>query len=87
MISSKQDVTDPRKAANTTSRDYYDPNTGTTISFDKGVEGETGFEGVDHYHVHNPDYTNKKVDYYFDADGNPVGKGSKASHIVIEVGD
>ena len=36
--------------------------------------------------VTNPNYSNKKVDYYFDIDGNPVGKGSKASHIVI-VGD
>jgi hypothetical protein len=32
----------------------------------------------------NPNYTNKKVDYYLDIDGKPVGKGSKASHIVIK---
>jgi len=31
--------------------------------------------------------TDKKVDYYFDIDGNPVGKGSKASHIVIKDGE
>lgn len=81
------DITDPRKALNTTSRDFFDPKTGTKISFDKGVKGATGFEAVDHYHVHNPNYTNKKVDYYFDAYGNPVGKGSKASHIVIDGGN
>lgn len=32
----------------------------------------------------NQNYTNKKVDYYLDIDGNPVGKGSKASHILIK---
>ena len=79
-----QDITDPRKALNTASRDYYNPKTGMKISFDAGKKGATGFEAVDHYHIYNPNYTNKKVDYYFDINGNPVGKGSKASHITIE---
>lgn len=78
------DVTDPRKLQNTLSRDYYDPKTGMEISYDPGKTGATGFEAVDHYHIHNPNYTNKKVDFYFDINGNPVGKGSTASHIVIE---
>ena len=78
-----KDVTDPRMAANTTSKELYNPETGLRIRFDQGVEGASGFEGVDHYHIYNSDYTNKKTDYYFDIDGNPVGKGSKASHIVI----
>ncbi|QCT01013.1 WXG100 family type VII secretion target protein [Paenibacillus algicola] len=82
-----KDVTDPRKAQNTMSREYYNPETGVKISYDPGKKGATGFEAVDHYHVHNPNYTDKKVDYYFDIDGNPVGKGSKASHIVIKDGE
>lgn len=71
-------------AANTNSREFYDPKSGLKIRCDKGVDGENGFEAVDHYHVMNPNYTNKKVDYYLDIDGKPVGKGSKASHIVIK---
>lgn len=81
------DVTDPRKAQNTMSREYYNPETGVKISYDPGKKGGTGFEALDHYHIHNPNYTDKKVDYYFDIDGNPVGKGSKASHIVIKDGE
>ena len=78
-----QDITDPRMAANTTSLDLYNPETGLKIRFDKGVEGACGFEAIDHYHIYNDNYTNKKVDFYFDIDGHTVGKGSKASHIVI----
>lgn len=71
-------------AARTTSREFYNPRTGMKLRFDKGVEGANGFEAVDHYHIYNPNYTKKKIDIYFDIDGNPVGKGSKASHIVIQ---
>ena len=79
-----EDVTNPKMAANTTSRELYNHKTGLKIRFDKGVEGANGFEGVDHYHILNNNYTNKKVDYYFDIDGNLVGKGSRSSHIVIK---
>ena len=79
-----EDITNPKMAANTNSREFYDPKSGLKIRYDKGVDGENGFEAVDHYHVMNPNYTNKKVDYYLDIDGKPVGKGSKASHIVIK---
>ena len=79
-----EDITNPKMAANTNSREFYDPKSGLKIRFDKGVDGANGFEAVDHYHVMNPNYTNKKVDYYLDIDGKPVGKGSKASHIVIK---
>ena len=82
-----EDITNPKMAANTSSREYYDPTSGLKIRFDKGVEGANGFEAVDHYHVMNPNYTNKKVDYYLDINGVPVGKGSKASHIVIKGGN
>ena len=77
-------ITNPKMAANTNSREFYDQKSGLKIRYDKGVDGENGFEAVDHYHVMNPNYTNKKVDYYLDIDGKPVGKGSKASHIVIK---
>ena len=79
-----EDITNPKMAANTNSREFYDQKSGLKIRYDKGVDGENGFEAVDHYHVMNPNYTNKKVDYYLDIDGKPVGKGSKASHIVIK---
>ena len=79
-----EDITNPKMAANTNSREFYDPKSGLKIRYDKGVDGENGFEAVDHYHVMNPNYTNKKVDYYLDIDGKPVEKGSKASHIVIK---
>ena len=71
-------------AVNTTSREFFAPKSGLKIRFDKGVDRANGFEAVDHYHVMNPNNTSKTVDYYFDIDGNPVGKGSKASHIVIK---
>lgn len=48
-----------------------------------GKEGANGFEGMDHYHIYNPDSTGK-MDYYIDKNGNPVPKGSKPSHIVPE---
>lgn len=43
--------------------------------------GSPGFEGKDHYHQRNPNFTGKG-DYYLDIDGNPVPKGSKRSHIL-----
>lgn len=64
-------------AVNTTSREFFDPKSGLKIRFDKGVDRANGFEVVDHYHVMNPNYTSKKVDYYFDIDGNPVGRSKK----------
>ena len=79
-----EDVTNPKMAVNTTSRELFDPKSGLKIRFDKGVDGATGFEAVDHYHIMNPNYTSKKVDYYLDIEGNPVGKGAKASHIIIK---
>ncbi len=74
-----KDVTDSRMAARTNSRELYNPNTMMKIRYDKAVQGASGYEGVDHYHIYNSNYTNKKVDIY----GNPVGKGTSASHIVI----
>ncbi|WP_310552167.1 hypothetical protein [Paenibacillus glufosinatiresistens] len=76
-----KDVTPTGMAKNTTSREFIDPETGMKVRFDPGKPGANGFEGKDHYHVTNPNGTTK-ADYYLDANGNPVAKGSKASHIV-----
>jgi len=75
-----KDVTPEGMAKNTKSREIIDPETGMKVRFDPGKPGANGFEGKDHYHVHNPNSTGKK-DYYLDINGNPVPKGSKASHI------
>jgi hypothetical protein len=58
-----------------------DPETGNKVRFDSGQPGEPGWEGKDHYHVHNPDATSKKVGAYLDINGNPVNRGAASSHI------
>ena len=78
------DVTKPEIAQNILSRDYQDPKTGLRIKFDSKKPNGTRFEAVDHYHIYNSNYTNKKIDYYFDIDGNPIGRNSNPSHIVIQ---
>ncbi|GAB6890032.1 peptidoglycan-binding protein [Geobacillus sp. FSL K6-0789] len=80
-----QDVTDPRMKANTKMREYKDPVTGLKVRFDPATPGASGYEGKDHYHIYNPNATGKN-DMYLDINGNPVAKGSKASHIVINRG-
>ncbi|WP_110517430.1 WXG100 family type VII secretion target [Herpetosiphon llansteffanensis] len=77
-----KEVSHPKAAANG-HRTFEDPS-GLTMRFDKGKPGEPGFEGVDHYHIENPHATHKKVDKYFDRNGNPVNNGSGPSHIVVE---
>ena len=62
------------------SRTFHDPATNLDIRFDKGDPTKNGFAAKDHYHVENPNKTGK-MDAYLDIDGNPVPKGSKASHI------
>lgn len=76
-----RDVTHPMQAANSNSRTFENPETGFTIRFDKGVPGESGFGGKDHYHIINPNSTGKG-DYYLDENGNPVPKNSSKSHII-----
>ena len=76
-----KEVTDPRMAANSSRREFVDPQTGQKIAFDKGKPGATGFEGKDHYHMYNPNSTGKG-DFYLDINGNPVPKNNPASHIL-----
>jgi hypothetical protein len=75
-----QDVTHPLARANSNSIELLNPITGFKVRFDKGIPGEYGFSGVDHYHVYNPKPTGKG-DLYLDIDGNPVPRNSRASHI------
>jgi len=74
------DITHPDMRANTTSKEYHNPETGQRVRFDEGKVGAHGWEGKDHYHVHNPHSTGKG-DFYLDVHGKPTNKGSNASHI------
>ena len=74
------EISHPQQAANG-SHTYEDSNTGLRIRYDEPVTGASGFVGKDHYHILNPNAQSNK-DRYLDKDGNPVPKGSKASHIL-----
>ncbi len=56
-----QDVTHPQAKANTSSISLNDPSTGRNVRFDKGVPGDPGFGGKDHYHVYNPNYNSPRI--------------------------
>jgi hypothetical protein len=62
-------------------RTFENPKTGEIVRFDKGRPGGPRFEGKDHYHRLNPNRTGKR-DEYLDIHGNPVARGSDASHIL-----
>ena len=64
-------------------RTFKHKTKGITIHFDKGVEGENGWKGKDHWHIRNPNWKepDKRKGFYVDKDGNPVNDGSNASHI------
>ncbi len=53
---------------------------GERIRFDKGDPSKPGHRANDHYHRYNPSSRNER-DLYLDADGNPTGTGSDASHL------
>jgi hypothetical protein len=74
------DISNPHQAEHG-SYTYKEPGTGLRIRYDEPVPGAPGFAGKDHYHILNPNATSKK-DMYLDKDGNPVQRGSKASHIL-----
>lgn len=77
-----KEITHPSLYKANGSREFIDEFSNLVIRFDRAVKGSPGFKGKDHYHIKNPNYTNKKKDYYFDKNGNPVGKSSAASHIL-----
>ena len=65
---------------NSGSRDFKNKNNDETIRYDPGKSGKPGWEGKDHWHRNNPN-RNNKLDEYLDKYGNPVARGSDASHI------
>ncbi|MDR2493463.1 MAG: HINT domain-containing protein, partial [Coriobacteriales bacterium] len=76
-----EETTPAGMRANTSSREFFNPETGDRVRFDPAKPGARGFEGVDHYHQRNPNATGRG-DLYLDRDGNPVPKGSRRSHII-----
>lgn len=74
------EITPNAMKQNTSSRLFINEN-GLRVRFDKGVSNAGGYGGKDHYHVFNPNSTDKS-NYYLDKNGNPVPKNSKASHII-----
>ncbi|MBQ6004901.1 MAG: hypothetical protein IJL14_01480 [Selenomonadaceae bacterium] len=51
------------------------------MRFDVGQAGKPGFNGKDHWHVYNPNRTNK-LNAYLDENANPTYDGSNPSHIL-----
>lgn len=74
-----EEITYPDAAAEG-HRTFRNKETGLVIHADKGEPGKSGFRGRDHYHIDNPNRTDKR-DYYLDRNGRPVAKGSKPSHV------
>jgi len=61
-------------------RTFRNPETGDEVEFHKGGLSKPRWRGKDHWHRYNPNATGKR-DAMLDKNGNPVPKGSKASHI------
>jgi hypothetical protein len=61
-------------------RDFFNPSTGDRIRFDPARPGAQGHAGRDHYHQSNPARAGSRYDY-LDRNGNPVVRGSDASHL------
>lgn len=57
--------------------------TGFRIRFDRAKSGASGYKGKNHYHIRNPNASSTK-DMYLDINGNPVRRGSSASHIILK---
>ncbi len=81
-----EEITAPNNSSGGINRTFKNKNTGEEIGFDKGQPGKGGFKEKDHWHRYNPDWNKKKgkLDFYLDRFGNPVNKGSDASHILTE---
>lgn len=59
---------------------FKDKKTGKIIRLDEANPVEHGHKAYNHYHIINPNSKGKR-DKYLDPAGNPVAKGSNASHI------
>ena len=75
-----EETTHSAQARNSNSREFTNPRTGEKVRFDRGEPGKPGFRGQDHYHRTNPNATGRH-DQFLDIHGNPVPRGSEASHI------
>ena len=74
-----EDITHP-KAVKTGNYRFRQKKTGEELLFDKGDPSKSGHQAHDHYHRTNPnkyDKNHKRLD----ENGNPVRKGSDASHL------
>lgn len=74
------DISHPAQAS-VGSFTYIEPSSGLRIRYDTPTFGAHGFNGKGHFHILNPNATGLR-DMYLDANGNPVAKNSKASHIL-----
>ncbi len=81
-----KETTDPRAKEASNSRVFTEEGTGLEIRFDKGIPGENGFKGKDHYHIMNPN-AQGNLDLYLDKEGTPCARGSKKSHIMPSQGN
>jgi hypothetical protein len=77
-----KDTTNPKNQTGNY-RQFENSKTGDKIEFDKGQPGKPGWRGQDHYHRFNPKSTGDN-DKYLDSKGNPVPKGSEASHLPVK---
>lgn len=64
---------------------YQEDPTGVELEFDPGTAGASGWSGVDHYHLLNPNRTSNK-DKYLDKDLNAVRNKSDESHLLPKGG-
>ena len=74
------DLSDPQ-AAQAGHMKIREKDSGLILGFDRGTPGASGYKGVNHYHIFNPNATGNS-DLYLDKYGNLTRKNSKASHIL-----
>jgi len=74
-----EETTHP-EAAEAGHRNFENKATGGKLRYDEGTPGATGHEGESHWHRYNPKSKNRH-DKYLDANDNPVGEHSDASHL------
>ena len=85
LLKGWEDISHPKQAEQG-SFTYRNPTTGLRIRFDKAKPGRSGFSGMDHYHILNPNAKDSS-DMYLDKNGNPCSRGSKESHILPNEGE
>ncbi len=74
------EITHPRARQFSNTRKFIHKKTKEMISFDKGIEGETGEREYNHWHRFNPNTTGDH-DLYLNLCGKPTAKKKPDSHI------